>query len=498
MKKALALILTLALTLPLFACGGGASSLLTTGEAETQIRTTAPTVTAETGGGQHDPTGPAVGYARAVVNPPMGTPLSGYGNEALRLSKTILDDLYATCVALRDEAGETLILFNIDIAVMPEAQADSFRHVVTKATGVPEENVIFSGTHTHSGPVTTGNDSAVAVWQKTAYAAIREAALAAVADLDHVTSASVGWADGENINFTRRYFAEDGFVAPNYDSRTGNGKILAHEFEADPRVQAVRFVRENQKDVVLTNWQCHATMTGGSTKYDVSADFVGAFRKEAESALDCHFMYFQGGAGNVAPSSRLEGETLYTSKEDVGKALQKTLSAALDAAQPLSRGKVQATVQTFSGRINHETDAMVSDAQKVQNVWKQDANMSAAMVEARKYGITSPYEANAIVARAGLGETAEMKLHALSFGELAFVTAPGEMFSNTARDVMDASPFTVTFYVGYAEGHVGYVPAASSFPNKGYEVVICKFVQGTAEEIAAAQLDMLNGLHAGI
>ena len=497
MKKALALILTLALTLPLFACGGGAS-LLDEGETETQIRTAPPTETAETGDGRHDPTGPAVGYARAKVTPPTGTPLSGYGNESLRLSKNVLDDLYATCVALRDEAGATLLLFNIDVGVTPKDLADSFRRMVNRATGVPEENILFSATHTHSGPVLTGNDSAVAVWQKTAYDAVRQAAVAAVADLDRVTEASVGRADGENINFTRRYFAEDGFVAPNYDTRTNGGKILAHEFDADPRVQAVRFVRANQKDVVLTNWQCHATMTGGSKTYDVSADFVGAFRKEAEAALDCRFMYFQGGAGNVAPSSRLEGETLYKTKEEVGKALRRTLETALADAQPLTLGKVQTESRVFSGRVNHETDGMAANAQLVQAVWNQTANMDAAMVEARKYGITSPYEANAIIARASLGETSDMPLHALSFGELAFISAPGEMFSNTARDVMDASPFAVTFFVGYAEGHVGYVPAASSFPNKGYEVVICRFAQGTAEEIAKTQLEMLGDLHAAL
>jgi len=81
MKRSLSLLLALAL-LTLTACSGG--SVLepeTGGEAETLIRTTAP-VTAETtaNSGAHDPTGPAVGFARAEVSPDPDTALPQGGN----------------------------------------------------------------------------------------------------------------------------------------------------------------------------------------------------------------------------------------------------------------------------------------------------------------------------------------------------------------------------------------------------------------------------------
>ena len=54
------------------------------------------------------PQGFSAGYARAVVNPMEGTGLSGWGNETVRVSTEILDDICVTCTALSD--GEKVFL----------------------------------------------------------------------------------------------------------------------------------------------------------------------------------------------------------------------------------------------------------------------------------------------------------------------------------------------------------------------------------------------------
>ena len=491
MKRILALLITLALLLPLVACGGGGGTSLLTEETDTLIRTTGETST-ETGSGKHDPTGPAVGFGRADVTPTAAVSLSGYGNEAVRLSKNILDPLYLTCVALFD--GETTCLFyQVDVAAASVELTDLVRRVANMVAQIPAEQVIVNASHSHSAPVSSGDLGAF--WLAQVSKGAQDATRAAIADLDHVSSAEAGQADAENLNFTRRYYAEDGFVAPNYDSRTNGGAITAHEFKADPTIRWVRFKRDNQKDVVLTNWQCHATMTGGSKKYDVSADFVGQFRKYAEEALDVYTVYFQGGAGNVAPSSSIAGEAPYSSDyKKMGKALVDTMVNAWDSATPIRLGKLNFTSRTFAGKVNHSTDDLVEAAMKVQSFWQNTMDAARTTEMAKPYGISSPYEANAIVSRAKLGETSDVGLYAFSFGDFALVTAPLEMFSNTGEDLRARSPYAMTFFLGYTNGLIGYMPAATSFPNKGYEVVICRFVQGTTEEIEEEQLSMLAEL----
>ena len=48
------------------------------------------------------------GFARVCINPDLGTPIMGYYEE--RYTKGILDDIYATAVALCDGESKALII----------------------------------------------------------------------------------------------------------------------------------------------------------------------------------------------------------------------------------------------------------------------------------------------------------------------------------------------------------------------------------------------------
>ena len=56
-----------------------------------------------------------VGYGRADITPDQPAPMAGYGTASKRLHETVLDPLYATCVAITDDQDNTLLLFSQDI-----------------------------------------------------------------------------------------------------------------------------------------------------------------------------------------------------------------------------------------------------------------------------------------------------------------------------------------------------------------------------------------------
>ena len=63
----------------------------------------------------------------------------------------------------------------------------------------------------------------------------------------------------------------------------------------------------------------------------------------------------------------------------------------------------------------------------------------------------------------------ETELQAWRIGDLAFVTAPAEIFTENGTLVKNQSSFDHTFFVGYANGSIGYVP--TWMPTRGgYEV----------------------------
>ena len=58
---------------------------------------------------------------------------------------------------------------------------------------------------------------------------------------------------------------------------------------------------------------------------------------------------------------------------------------------------------------------------------------------------------------------------AIRIGDAAIVTGPGEVFTEIGLAVKERSPADVTFYAGYSNGCISYLPTAAEYPLGGYE-----------------------------
>lgn len=85
------------------------------------------------------------------------------------------------------------------------------------------------------------------------------------------------------------------------------------------------------------------------------------------------------------------------------------------------------------------------------------------------------------------------ELNALRFGDVALVTAPGEIFTETGMEVKRRSPLPRTCYVAYTNGTIGYVPIPAAYPEGGYEVThACRVGPQAAGMIAETSLMLLQ------
>ena len=498
MKKTVALMLTLALTLPLFACGG--TSLLTedAAPAETVIRRTGERENAAPDG-EHNAEGFCAGVGRADITPTFSVPLGGYGNSAYRFSTEVLDPLYATCLALRDEAGGTLLLFHLDVICVWPAFGKTVRPMIARATGVPEENILLNATHTHSGPDGGMSEGIVDQWKGQAYRELVAAAKDAIADLDHCEKVLVGTVETDRLNFVRRYFKENGFCTDNADY--GTGEITGHETEADQEMRIVRFEREKQPPVVVANWQCHPHRTVGGAKTSISSDIIGVMRKKAEKELGVKFLFLQGGAGNINPTTRIPAEQRYTDYKDIGNALYEHLADGLNGMTEVRTGKVGARAEDFTAPYNAENvdDAALLEAAgeivrlRDANQWEQARARCAAV------GLSSPYEAGSLVSRAARlanATEAPVSVACYAFGDVAIAACPFESFHENETELRERSPFAFTLTLGYSNTHQGYMPSSASWDHRGYEVVTSIFARGVGEMAKEHELALLNELYA--
>src|SRR3954462_1977003 len=92
------------------------------------------------------------GVARRCTNPPPNIAHGGWGAQKHEQAEGIDLDLWVTALALSD-GKTTAVILDLDIQILTNERADGIRQAVSKATGLPIENIRAAATHTHTGPV---------------------------------------------------------------------------------------------------------------------------------------------------------------------------------------------------------------------------------------------------------------------------------------------------------------------------------------------------------
>lgn len=477
MKKLVTLILCLCLVLSLAACGsaGGGTSQTAT--------TAAPNAPAE------EAKDFRVGYHRVDITPSAPTGLAGYGNIDERKHTEVLDFIYLTCVAISDEQDNTVLLYSADLCSMGDTLVASLRTKLTEATGIPGQNIMFNSSHTHSAPYGQGIPTIVT-------AAALEGAEKALADRKSATM-YVGKANTDGINFVRHYYMNDGSVVTDNHGSAAGKTYVGHCTEADEEMRVIQFKRDGGKDVILVNWQSHPHITGGSTKTSLSADIIGAFRTNLEADTGCLFAYYQGGAGNINPNSRMKEENANTNRDWKvhGQLLAQTAKEALGNMSQIQTGPIRVYSEVYSCATNKEDLELAVIASTVRAYYEEGHTIGETQAYAQSVGLQSLYHANSIGSRGGLGDYYDLEISAISFGEFGWAMGPYEMFDASAKFIRENSPFKFTFVTGYTNGGNGYIPTLECWEYGAYEADTSKFARGTAEELADRFLEILNDLH---
>lgn len=470
MKKIISLLLLLALTLSLCACGGSN--------------------TAETEPAAY--TGLQMGYARESIMPEVPVNISGSGNQAHRLSIGYLDILYATCIAIT-EGDTTILLYSTDTLAARTPWTNEARTLISEATGVPEHNIQIGGTHTHSGPAVGGGEAPVQQWKPIYMDALVNSAKAAIADQAPAKLYGTK-VQTEAMTFVRHYLMEDGsYAGANFGDFTK--KIVDHAAKPDEEMILIKAEREgDKKDILLMNFQGHPCFSGATNYNDLSADYIATVRDEVEKQTGMEFIYFLGATGNQNNNSNIASEEGPQNKDRFayGAALAKYAVDALPSLQLIEGSGVKTTRKEVEYKSNDYGQDRLEDAEKVTKMFTETGDATASSQYARTLGFHSVYECNGIVNCSRYPATGTIELNTCSFGGVGFVAAPNEMFSNTGMYLKENSPFNFTIISSITNGYNNYFPTKEAFEYGCYESFTARFAIGVAEDTAAELVSMLK------
>ena len=477
MKKIISIVLALVLVLGLCACG-------------------------ESGGKAGGSKGLQVGFGRESIVPDiLGVEIAG-GDASARLSDGVIDEVAATCIAIK-EGDETILLYTVDFITV-DKQVYLAQQDIAAATGVPEENIILNTTHTHSGVSIRSSWNGVENYRAKYRAAAVTAAENAIADLSPAEM-YYGNTMTENMVFVRHYLMNDGTTYGNGHGSSASG-YKEHLYPSDGELQVIKFARsaEDKKDVILMNLGAHATMNNSNFRNSISADWPYSARTYVEENSDSLCAVFEAAAGDQIPNSNIKEIAPYGNKyPEFGNKIGEYCLEVLNGEMTKAEGNgIDVQMEVYTGatmKEGLEDPERFAQASEIQAMVAQKGSSHvdvSALVS--KYGFPSVYEATGLVSRASYPETYSMELHVMDIHGVSFIFAPFEMFGVTGREIKDTSPYDMTFVVTCSENsigyHMGYLPHEYGCEESFYEYDVTKFARGTAEDLAKFYVQMLTTL----
>jgi len=453
------------------------------------------------------------GVARRTINPQLNVPHGGWGAQTHVFAEGYEADLYTTALYLGEE-DEGVLIVDVDAGFFLVEQANRIREQIAQETGLATERIRLSVTHTHAGPCFPSNY----------YAEGREANLAYVQMLTEQTVAAAA----EAIAGRRHVHAEAGrgfcAIGKNRRQRLESGVVATGWDEsgvADPEVGTVRFVaaEDGQTIASLVHYSCHPTTLGYTCKVH-SPDYPGVLKRTVERIVGGTCLFLQGSAGNVGPGP--EGFLDNTAAmRRIGTALgAEAISAMMRAEAETKAHRFERIVESGARLAIWHTEIVRGD----QTFRFGHTTVPLPLIAMPDPGETlARYESLqrelARLQQAGAGEEAirqvtfqlkrtflswemavkyEGKTHAridaqiVRIGDTALIGCPLEPFAEIGLRIKELSPFGMTLFSGYSNGHYGYLPTAEAYTEGGYEVETSPFRPEAADTLVRHMADYLR------
>jgi hypothetical protein len=150
----------------------------------------------------------------------------------------------------------------------------------------------------------------------------------------------------------------------------------------------------------------------------------------------------------------------------------------------VNTGEIQLVAMEHTGKTNYQGIDRLEEAKEIYDLYLEKG-YAKGTTAAKAAGFYSVYDARSIVNRSEMPETRPIKLGAMAIGDVSFIFASFEMFSDTGRYIRENSPYGMTFVSTLSwDDCYGYIPSDIGFELNCYEAYTASFEQDTAKNVA--------------
>ncbi len=379
-----------------------------------------------------------------------------------RKSESILDSIYHRIVVI-DDGKMQFVLASTEICVANSAEYDRIALKIYKQLGINPQNFWWTTTHTHSAPEVgpAGLDSLFLGERYQHERDLKYAALVETRLLNGIKEAQqklepaklgVGWGHSQ-ANINRRAKDIDGvaFLGMDPDGAT------------DRKIGIIRLDKVDGSPLaIIVNYPIHGTVLGNTTC--ISADVQGVVSEYVQQILGAPCLFINGAAGNLAP--------LYSVGKNIDDPFLKQFRTMLGDKVLEANSRITTTTKEVA---LYTQEIIVETPRKKELGWPSTFG---------KYTRTTISGENLV----------RVPIQFLRINDdIAIWNSPCEMFCEISNEVRNRSPFPYTFYYGYANGWLGYLPTEEEWSHNGYEPSVSPFTPSAAKDVTESVVAVLQG-----
>jgi len=452
------------------------------------------------------------GSAVAHIDPSHDVPHAGWGAQTHVLAAGRDDHLTVSALYAGDGQREVLIL-DYDLCVLSMPQADAIRQAVARSTGISAEAVCIRTTHNHAGPMIEASYYQVGDAAREAY----------LQSLVYQGTEVATWAKKKRRAARVAVGHGTSSIAKNRRQRLASGRVVTGcdpDGVVDPEVTVIRVDGVDGSPIAaVLGYACHAT-TLGPPNTMVSADYPGAAKRLLAEITGATVLFLQGAAGNVGPGFEgftgdvsvahrlgriLACEAARVYEETRTQPVRAVFDRVVESGAPLGVFRIEPealdeqTVDYLSTPLALPVDPQVPIDEAIARA--DEAAKALRDLQAQGADDAAIADATFRAKRASMAArrsrdfygsaTKDVELQLLRIGPAVVAGIPAEPFCQVGLAIKAASPFTHTFFGGYTNGCLAYIPTADAYPLGGYEVDTTPFSPEAADAVVAGTLAAL-------
>jgi neutral ceramidase len=416
--------------------------------------------------GERDNSKLRIGFAEINYTPEPGLDLVGNYRGDDYASRGIHDSLFARAIVAQGANGEKAAVVSVDICSMKRAPIEFMRNYIASKTDIKAENIMFTATHTHSGPPS----SLDAPKAKEYLSKVADAVINANVNLKP-TVLSVGRSTESRISHNRRLKCIDGTTHMCWE-KFEPGFVIEPWGPIDPEVITISVQQEGKPTGVIVNFACHATtLTGNNWLY--SADYPGYLGESLRRVKGKEYipMFLNGPCGNVTQVDyRVGFPDTYQECQRIGYILGVSAMEAIKNEVPATGNIVAVSKEMVPLKRMTITDEQYEWAKAVMKKVEKEG-----MPPAQADGIPdAEYAIQWLKMYEIQNQVDSLEVMVVRIGDIAFVGLPGEVFCEFGMDIKLRSPFKNTLVMGLTNDDNDYFPTKISFTQgpKGFTPMI--------------------------